>query len=63
MQQLNKMSYILWPQDLLESVQILAAKHPQTGIKPDGLFCFSDEYLTGIYANLKRLDELGDAEK
>jgi len=63
MKQLNNMPYLLLRQDLLMRVQMLAARYPQTGINPDGLFCFSDEDLTGIYAHFKRLDELDDAEK
>lgn len=63
MQQLNNMSYLLWRQDLLVRVQMLTAKYPETGLNPDGLFCFSDDELAGGYAYLKRLDELGDAEK
>ncbi|WP_288356342.1 hypothetical protein [uncultured Cycloclasticus sp.] len=63
MQQINNMSYLLWRQDLLVRVQMLAAKYSEAGIDPDGLFCLSDDELAGRYAYLKRLNELGDANQ
>jgi len=55
MQQLNKAPYLLWRQDLLESVRALAFRYPQTGINPDKMVSYSDEDLVGTYAYLKGL--------
>jgi hypothetical protein len=42
---------------LLIKVQMLAFRHPETGIKPNGVESYSDEDLKGIYVYLRDLDD------
>lgn len=57
MKQLNNMTYVLWRQGLLQKVQMLVIRLPETGINPDKVYCFSDDELTGAYEYLKNLSE------